>query len=322
MVGEGAVTLLEELTTEANDRDDVGGWTRETVKVIPELRNPDLLKPFKRAYLGPHSLTVMDTKTRSVVGGGVTHGELSRLYLKRVMKTGAEAGSQVLKKRIPWRRDAMQFMDRHPAYFFKGQTGGPFELVDITACYATLYSRLTLDVTYRPETDPPLLGLGKAAFLDAGEWLTTKGPRNAMWGSLLSDHVREWRHGEPVDDRVPNRFFAPDLRGIIYDAAHAIALEATETFGALSWAADGGAFRPDEGQDFSRWLWDDWGLNATVRAEGPGWLFSPMSYSIGPTTTKDVKHGRAIEWQETDLLRHQGSRQRRWLADIFKQREA
>lgn len=321
-VGADNMTLLSDLTTEATDRDGNSGWTRECVTSIPEARDPDLLKPFKRAYLSDNSLAVLDTRTRKVIGPAVTNGELSRLYLKRVMANGAEAGSQILKKRVPWRREALQFADRCPAYYFTGQVGGPFELVDVTACYATLYSRLTLDLTYRPDTDPPLLGLGKAAFLSPGEWLTAKGPRNAAWGGVLSRHIREWRHGQPVDNLIPNRFFAPDLRGIVYDASHAMALEALEKFGAISWAVDGGVFRPGEGRAFAAWLESAWGLHAEVRAEGPGWLFGPVSYSIGPVTTKDVKAGRAIQWSEADTLRRQSEWKRQWLADAFKQREA
>lgn len=317
------MTLLQDLTTEALDRDGEGGWTREQVTEIPEHRNPDLLKGFERAYLTPLSLTIKDTRTRKVIGADVSSGEIGRLYLKRVMRQALEAGgSKMLATKVPWRHDALQFMDRGPAYYFAGQLGGPFELVDITSCYASLYTRLTIDMTYRPETNPPLLGLGKGAFTDRAEWMKVKAPRNAAWGSVLRQRGREWRRGVLIEEAYPNQFFAPDLRGIILDAAHAIALEAKETFGALSWAADGGCFRPGEGQRFIEWLDATWGMSADVRAEGPGWMFGPTSYSIGPVTTADVKAGRAIQWPETDNLRRQGDFQRSWLADVFNQRRA
>ena len=316
-----AVTLLSDLQTEAITRDDKHGWTRTQVTEIPEHRDPDLLKGFEHAYFTPLSLTVKDTKTRKVVGAEISSGEIGRLYLKRVMSQALEAGgSKLLAKQVPWRKDALQFMDRGPAYYFAGESGGPFELVDITSCYASLYTRLTLDMTYRPETNPPLLGLGKGAFSDREEWMKLKSPRNAAWGSVLRRKGREWRHGVLIEDAYANQFFAPDLRGIILDAAHAIALEAKENFGALSWAADGGCFRPGEGQRFIEWLDLTWGMKAEVRAEGPGWMFGPTSYAIGPVTTADVKAGRAIQWPETDSLRRQGERQRSWLADVFNQR--
>lgn len=315
------MSLLTDLTTEALSRDDKNGWKRETVSEIPEHRDPDLLKSFEHAYLTPTSLTVKDIKTRKVVDAQVSSGEIGRLYLKRVMKQGLEAGgSKLLSQRIPWRREALQFMDRGPAYYFAGESGGPFELVDISSCYGSLYTRMTIDMTYRPETNPPLLGLGKGAFTNREEWMSVKAPRNSAWGSVLRRRGREWRHGVLVEDAYPNQFFAPDLRGIIFDAAHAIALEAKETFGALSWAVDGGCFRVGDGQRFIQWLEQTWGLTATVKAEGPGWMFGPTSYSIGPVTTADVKAGRAIQWKETDTLRRQGERQRSWLADVFNQR--
>ncbi len=317
------MSLLADLATEAIDHDLERGWTREQVSELPELRDPDLLRPFKRAWISPYSVTIQDTRSRKILGMPVSNGEISRRYLKRTMAEGLEAGgSTFLAKRVPWRRDALQFLDRQPAYYFAGQCGGPFELVDITACYASLYTRLTLDMIYRPETDPPLLGLGRAVFPRSNEWLISKAPRNALWGSVLQHRIREWRHGEPVDEVVPNKFFAPDLRGVVLDAVHAIASEGQHRFGALSWAADGGAFRPGMGQEFSHWLRDTWGLEATVRAEGPGWLFGATSYSIGPEITEDVRKGRAIEWPETDTLRKQSSWQRSWLADVFRERAA
>jgi hypothetical protein len=309
------MTLLQELETEATDRDLERGWVRENVKSLPELRNPELLAPFSRAYLGEKSLTVKDTRSRKIVGGTIAPGELARLYVKHIMAEGDD----MLTKRIPWRRDALQFLDRRPAYYFAGQCEGPFVLVDITACYATLYSRLALDVTYRPECDPPIFGLGRGAFTRSSEWLEAKAPRNALWGNLLRPKIREWRHGVPKDDALPNRFFAPDLTGIVLDACHAIAVEAVKR-GAMSWAVDGGTFRPDEGRSFIEWVESAFGLDVQVRAEGPGWIFGATSYQIGGAVTEDVRKGMAHEWPETNHLRKTTAKQRSWLADIFKER--
>ena len=310
------MTLIEELTTQATNQDLERGWTREAVGSLPELRDPTLLMPYARAYLGEKSLTVKDTKSRKVVGSEVSSGEIARLYVKSIMADGDD----LLSKRIPWRRDALQFTDRRPAYYFAGQCAGPFVFVDVNACYATLYSRLTLDLTYRPDTDPPLLGLGRGKFPRSSEWVQSKNERNALWGNLLRPRVREWRHGNPVDDALPNRYFAPDLVGIVLDACHTIALQAV-SMGALSWAVDGGAFRPDEGLEFIEWLSKSFGMTASTRAEGPGWLFGATSYQIGALTTEDVSKGRAHEWPETNSLRRIPKRQRSWIAQIFKERE-
>ena len=310
------MTLIEELTTQATTRDEERGWVRTSVEFLPELRDPELLKPFARAYMTDKSLTIRDTKTRKVIGRNVANGEVARLYMKSIMKESDD----LLAKRVPFRRDSLQFLDRHPAYYFAGQCPGPFVLVDISACYATLYSRLTLDLTYRPDTDPPLLGLGRGYFPSQGEWLQAKGPRNALWGCLLRPRLREWRHGEPIDDAFPNIYFAPDLVGAVLDACHSIAAQAVK-MGALSWAVDGGAFRPEEGERFIEWLACVFGLHAGVRAEGPGWLFGATSYSIGPTVTQDVLAGRAQEWPETNNIRPMTKRQSSWLAQIFKERE-
>jgi hypothetical protein len=310
------MTLIEELSAEATDRDLERGWVRESVTSLPELRNPELLAPWSRAYMGEKSLTVKDNRSRKIVGGTVAPGELARLYVKRIMAEGDD----MLAKRVPWRRDALQFLDRRPAYYFAGQCEGPFVLVDIVSCYATLYSRLTLDVTYRPETNPPMLGLGRGSFTRSDEWLEVKGPRNALWGNMLRPRIREWRNGVPNDDALPNRFFAPDLTGIVLDACHAIAAEAVKR-GALSWAVDGGAFRPEEGREFVQWLKDTFGLSSEIRAEGPGWMFGATSYQIGGVATADVKRGRAHEWPELNHLRVSKPKQRAWLAQIFRENQ-
>lgn len=315
------MTLIDELTAEATNRDMERGWTRQTVDSLPEVRNPELMRPYAQAYLSNQSISVKDSKERRIVAKSVADGELARLYLKRTVKQAVESGGpQMLTRRVPYRREALQFTDRHPAYFFAGQCGGPFELVDITACYASLYTRLTLDLTYRPGTNPPILLVGKASFPRGEEWVQTKSPRNAMWGNLLKPRGTEWRFGEPVADAYPNRFFAPDLMGIVLDAAHAIAIEAVTTFGALSWAVDGGCFHDGQGREFIQWLETSFGLEAQVRAEGLGWLFGATSYSVGSTVTQDVANGRAHEWPEMNRLRKISNRQSRWLGDIFKER--
>ena len=307
--------LLEELSTQALNRDEEQGWTREIVGSLPEARNPELLTPFAKAYMGENALTIRDTKVRKVVGSEVSPGELARLYMKGIMSQS----EGMLSKKIPWRRDALQFLDRHPAYYFAGQQPGPFVLVDIKACYATLYSRLALDVTYRPECDPPLLGIGRGSFVRVDEWNSTKGPRNALWGNLLRPRIREWRHGEPIDDALPNRYFAPDLTGVVLDATHAIACHAREN-GAMSWAVDGGVFRPDDAHRFIEWLRETFNLEAEVRAEGPGWIFGATSYSIGPVVTEDVRKGLAHQWPEMNKLRRIPKKRRAWLGSVFSER--
>ena len=311
------MSLLSDLSNVAVTHDLDHGWKRSQVKSLPELRDPTLLKPHRRAYMTSSSVTIKDSKTKRMVGDSVQQGELSRAYLKLTMANALDAGgSKLLAKRVPWRREALQFLDRAPAYYFAGQAGGPFELVDIKACYASLYMKMTLDLTYRPDTDPPLLGLGRAVFPHREEWMEAKGPRNAAWGTVLRTHGPEWRHGELIRDAYPNSFFAPDLRGFVLDCTNAIALEAIERFGALSWAVDGGAFRPGEGHAFIHWLGETWGLVGEVRAEGPGWLFGATSYAIGSEVTEDVRKGHAAQWPATLNLRHDVRRQ--WLADAVK----
>ncbi|MHB1474980.1 MAG: hypothetical protein ACYCV4_15435 [Dermatophilaceae bacterium] len=72
------MTIIDELETEILDRDEAGHWKREAWHSLPEVRHPERLAPYARAFLGSQSLTIMDTRERRVVGGGVTPGEISR----------------------------------------------------------------------------------------------------------------------------------------------------------------------------------------------------------------------------------------------------
>ena len=175
-MGEDEMSLLDDLQRAVLTRDQERGWQRQVVSSLPEVRNPALLAPYAHAFLGAGAVTIRDTRERRVIGRPVSPGEIARTYVKTIMSQGDD----MLSKRIPWRRPALQFMDRRPAYWFSGPTPGPFVLVDIAACYATLYSRLTLDVTYRPECNPPMIGLGRGHFPRREEWLSAKSSRNAL----------------------------------------------------------------------------------------------------------------------------------------------
>lgn len=306
------MTLLTDLADQALSRDSERGWNRQTVERIPEVHDPELMKPYAHAFLSKRSISVRDDRTRRIVGQEVADGELARLYLKRTLE-------EAQRPKVPFKRPALEFTTRQPAYHFEGEQGGPFELVDISACYASLYCRLALDLTYRPDSSPHVLVVGHATFPDNAEWRQSKGPRNALWGNLLKPRGSEWRFGVQVDDAYPNRYFAPDLTGIVLDAAHAIAGQAVNKYGAVSWAVDGGCFRPGQGRAFIEWLSGSFGLTATVRAEGPGWLFGATSYRVGAEETADVKKGRAHVWPRMTRLRP--IRWSRWLADVFKERE-
>ena len=278
-------------------RDEAQGYRRHVVEEIAEYRRPELLRPYTQAWVSSRSCTIRDARLKKVIRGDeVSSGQIARAYLRCQMERAAEeTGRASLARRVPRQAGATEMhASWTPAYFFSGEAAGPFALVDITACYWTLALRLgCIDLTWVPTASPPLLGIGVIR-VEPDDVGSDKLVRNAIIGSTVRPHVTWWRHGTPVEDRMPNRFHAPDFFAAVLGATHAIASEAVRRFGALSWSVDGGAFRPEEGRAFIAWLARAWGLEATVRTEGPGWLWGPNCWTIGGLSTADVAKGRAL----------------------------
>ncbi len=228
--------LLDELREAVVARDEANGVERQHVEpgpgdVLPEFRRPELLAPYRRCWVGPRSLVAWERRRRlRRIVDDFTAGELARAYLRLAYPERA----------VPRSRVAAAFGDRNSAYFFAGGVQvGRWALVDVDACYASIYSRLTLDVVYRPECDPPYLALGRYGFPRRDEWLALKKERNALAGSLKRRYLPEWRFGKRCE-ASPNRWYAPDLWGAVLDIAHSVAAETREQFGSVSWSVDAG----------------------------------------------------------------------------------
>lgn len=305
------MTIIEELRAERLRMDAERNWVREAVTVVEEFRDPALLAPYRRAFISPASASIADSRTRRTIGGQVTPGEMARAYLRRVLDG---------RRAVPYQRQATALCDRRPGYYFSGARTGHLALVDVRACYASIYSRLSLDVLYRPESRPPIVAVGRMPFPARNEWLSAKAPRNAAFGNLLRPRICEWRYGVPVEDAAPNRFFAPDLQGMVIDVTHCVAQETRALFGTSSWAVDGGTIPAERADEWIDWLAERWGLTGEVRASGGALLFGPTSWRIGDTQTRDVEHGRPHAWPATDSIRPLPTRLRDELAAVMKGR--
>ena len=300
--------LLDELASRVLDSDGNGGWKRTVVDDLPELHRVELMGSYRQAWLSPTKLTIRDTREKRVVGGGVTSGEVAREYLRDTL-----AG----RPSVPYRRDAMALTNRKPGYFFAGQTVGSLALVDVDACFASIYGRLTIDVVYRPATRPRLIGLGTHPFPRTDEWMVAKKPRNSAYGALVNPHLSEWRKGRHVEVS-PNNFFAPDLVALIMDVTHSIAQETREKFGLVSWGVDGGIIPEDRADEWVTWLRERWAMGGSVRARGVGKAYGAVSWRIEDAMTLDVEHGHPHAWVEADTLRRLPGDLRDQLAELMR----
>lgn len=334
------MTLHASLLAEASRR-DAAGWQRELVPVVAQYQDHTLLRPFKRAFCSPVSCSVLDLRKRFVLDvAPVPPGEMARLYLRRTLHEAAEGLSErsIYHKRVPYRRDALQFTDRRmPFYYWAGEqvndTARQWAMVDIRHCFASIYLRTGLDPVYRPEGSPPLFGLGRAPFPCPDEWdamtawvqfhhkrppVELPAPRNALVGTCWRERLTEWRRGVEAVDAVPNHFFAPDLRGFISDVCHGIGQESVRLFGAVSWAVDGGAVPLERAEEWCAWLSARWSLTGTIRTSGPGYIWSAISWRIGPVVTRDAGRGCARRADASDGIRHQDDKRRDWLAAVMR----
>lgn len=334
------MSLIEDVQRLSDLRDDDFGWRRQEVAHIPEISRwgvprVERLRQWRRVFVArPNELTglqggitVVDTRTRRVKGARYTPGELARSYMRQCMAAAFASlppyskRGKLIRRRIPWRRDALGLIEgRSAPVFFDRQAhdhlaraGTLWALVDVRACYASVYSRFGLDPVWRPQCDPPLLGLGRIATLRAREWAELKGPRNAVFGMCWPQTVRELRFGADRD-AGPNRFFAPDLVGLTLDITASIAIESIETFGAIMWHTDGGVIPLDYLEAWCGWLPDRWGLEPRVVATGAGWVFGPASHRVGDHMTRDVEQGRARVAPNSYPL---GPAPRRYIRDLL-----
>lgn len=221
--------------------------------------------------------------------------ELARPYLNWIhaeQRHGRE-GSRG-NKQVPWRRESLPMLDLPAPMFYSGHvTEGDLTYVDINACYWQLYTSATLDLDYAPERQR--LGVGRIEFLNPGDLRGAKGLRNSVIGVTRTTAVDEARHGVVRRRRTFNKHLSPELWGYIAHTLHAIMREAVERFGACYVHTDGIVVPADRGEAVIRWLADEWRLESSVRATGPGRVWGLGAYEIGERRSRAlVTHGLPI----------------------------
>lgn len=224
----------------------------------------------------------------------ITDGELARPWLHRIHEA-QRPKSGMAAKRIPWRKEAAGHLATQPPLWFDQPFAGDLAYVDIRGAYASIYSRSTLDCTWRPG-DLPKLSWGRFDMLGAPELLGEKGVHIAVGGILRATEMRVLDRGRAV--KIPttswSRYLCPDLWGLIVWTLHAIASDAVR-LGARYVNKDGYIVPADQADALVGYLADAWNMEARVQATGPGEVKAMGCWSIGDHLTKArVQHGRQI----------------------------
>lgn len=314
------MTLVTDLAGQIDQRDEQRGWTREPHRDPLALVAAGKLDSVKRAFVSgkpnaPQSLAIEDWRLRLIHDEvwRIPGPELARQYLRYSLTDWlAEHGKRLDYPRIPWRKQALSLglSEGAPAQWFEPpeHDGGPWSYVDAQACYPSIIARLSPVCEYRPGWPRPLLRLIGPEWPRVGEWIgdADPEPRTAWYGCLRAHKgVPELRRGQlTTNGGAVNRWFSPDLIGIVMDACHALAGELIALCpSACAWNTDALVCRPDDAPLAIAHARRRWGLSMRVEAEGPGFVWGRVTHAIGPRLTKDVAKGKAERHGPMSTLR-------------------
>lgn len=294
------MSLLSDLIAGIHARDRMTGWRR--VAAHPETWTEAGIARRRDVVVGSQAITDGANRIRYVraelfeAQGGVTDGELARLYLRRcrrqeIVRLGCTGPGDMARHRIPWSADQLPALEaaRAPLYFDGTSREGEWAYVDLTAAFARLYLPLGLAPRYYRAGDlaaDPILVRSAMAFERPEEWLRLKGPRNTLVGIAGSrGMITTWRKGQEVPVRRINDCFSPSIPAWCMDACSALAEDLIVRFGMATWTTDGGIVARDRAEEVCAYVRGAWGLDMTVRAEGPGRIWHATCWEIGEEST-------------------------------------
>jgi len=260
---------------------------------------------------------VQGQKGRFIVGTGryvdITHGtgkavtiaqaspdpfreeELAAPWLKRSVALGPNHGMG--SRRVPWMRAALAHLDvLPPRYFVGAKQVGDWAYVDIDQAYPSIYSRLTLDVVWRPDPERPRLGVGCMAFQTHPDLMAAARMQRAVGGMLRSTQMVQMVHGriKTVSTVGWSKYLAPDLWGVIQWTLHSIARMAIDEFGAVMWDTDGGVVPLDRADALRQAISDRWSLATHLEHSGHGTIWGVKHWDIGEDATKQGGRRRVL----------------------------
>ncbi len=175
----------------------------------------------------------------------------------------------------------MELLSRRPPLYFNLPVTHEEDLiyVDLDRAYWSIYTRTTLDVAYDGANYPRR---GTVEFLEAEELGSMKLAYVGLMGYLHRMKQRILDHGEyQIEPVTSNR---PDLWGLLMDCLEVVAWSARD-LGALYYHTDGAIFpTAEQGREWQSTLLDRFGLNSSVKAQGPGAVYALGRYRVGQTT--------------------------------------
>lgn len=204
----------------------------------------------------------------------VAPSELARAYLAANCERRRQSARQrsACRLTLPW--------------FFTGPARGPLALVDIRACFFSIWSQIPPDSQYLPGTR---VRVGRESWRDLEDIADSKVARNALV-PIAAGGTRK-ALSDSGSRLVMTPALAPALQPAISDIVGFVAHMA-HAHGAMLWRVDGGIMRPDDAEILAAELADRFHLRLEIRAcTDSGSLEGPNRYTVG-TETRDLAPGR------------------------------
>ncbi len=223
----------------------------------------------------------------------VTGAECARRYLHELVLAPARKQRRqgsMAAKRVPWKGADLALLDLAPPFYARAATSeelGDLAYVDISACYYSLFSPLSLDGGYRRGE---WIGAGGLMFPRVRELGAEKLLRNAIPGIARSRSIKVARGDTfPRERPAQNAFLAPALTGILMDTCHAIATMIVANTDCVYVCTDGFIVPARQAGLVREMLAEWWGLDSTIKAQGPGRVIAWGQWSVGGESTMSYR---------------------------------
>jgi hypothetical protein len=261
-------------------QDADGGWSRYTREpdVIAQLAGPQPDHPYQgRRFHSGDSLSLPELRLRYVSMDSpyapYTAGELARAWLQTILERN-DTGRLSTAAYIGGEKFG-------PSLFFDppADRGGEWVMIDVKACYWTLYSRLDFDCRFRYLHDFVEYNPGRIRVPDEDKpWVGTEKPlRNAAWGAMSTERIQWTENGVTHSKPARSRFRAPGLTQAVLAQIQAVATEC-RIAGAVMFLTDAAVCRPELLEPIAA-VFARWGL-AWDRKEPPVYLYGLGDYRV------------------------------------------
>jgi hypothetical protein len=281
----GEQTTIEAIIDRVHKRQD-------TWQTIPRVPLPNPLELKETAILGAFSYALQESKSRlvradllvSVNGTAETPPALARDYLMlKFTKAERIKHVQLIRLKAGYRDFPV---------LAKPQTFDEGFYVDIRSAFWSIMEVIGWRVDYYPGKWL-MRGQGVRDFPFQGVERQQKIARHALVSAGALTEMSQWRPKERkiVSVKGGNPLVNSQLIGLVHDVLSAIAFQARQ-LGAIYTATDGHICPDQQSLKKVVQLVADWGLEARVKAYGPGEVRGAGAYTVGPARSKSPAMGR------------------------------